>query len=102
MASPQADHPMSSWLIISGAPAGAEGARVRSTIAIEIGNPSSRENLDVTSVRTHGLGLETSLLVTRVFWREIAPKVRLSVRFDKFSDKENSKRLYFSLSEDKA
>ena len=36
----------------SGAPAGAEGARGRSTIAIEIGNPSSRENLDVTSVRT--------------------------------------------------
>ena len=35
----------------SGAPAGAEGARGRSTIAIEIGNPSSRENLDVTSVR---------------------------------------------------
>ena len=37
--------------IFSGAPAGAEGARGRSTIAIEIGNPSSRENLDVTSVR---------------------------------------------------
>ena len=35
----------------SGAPAGAEGARGRSTIAIEIGNPSSRENLDVTFVR---------------------------------------------------
>ena len=37
----------------SGAPAGAFGARGRSTIAIEIGNPSSRENLDVTSVRTY-------------------------------------------------
>ena len=37
----------------SGAPAGAEGARGRSTIAIEIGNPSSRENLDVTSVHQY-------------------------------------------------
>ena len=32
------------------------------------------------------------------FWREIASKVR----FDKLSDKEISKRLYFSLSEDRA
>ena len=37
----------------SGAPAGAEGARGQSSIAIEIGNPSSRENLDVTSVRPY-------------------------------------------------
>ena len=29
------------------------GARGRSTIPIEIGNPSSRENLDVTSVRPY-------------------------------------------------
>ena len=43
----------STHYVFSGAPAGAEGARGRSTIAIEIGNPSSRENLDVTSVRPY-------------------------------------------------
>ena len=62
--------------IISGALAGAEGARGRSTIAIEIGNPSSRENLDVTSVRTyvrtHGLGLGTSLSLSLIWSPSLA------------------------------
>ena len=62
--------------VFSGAPAGAEGARGRSTIAIEIGNPSSRENLDVTSVRpsvrTHGLGLGTSLSLSLIWSPSLA------------------------------
>ena len=64
------------FLYNSGAPAGAEGARGRSTIAIEIGNPSSRENLDVTSVRpyvrTHGLGLGTSLSLSLIWSPSLA------------------------------
>ena len=59
---------LSHTLLNSGAPARAEGACVRSIHSHIIGNPSSRENLDVTyvrtyvrpSVRTHGLGLGTS------------------------------------------
>ena len=57
---------------------------MRSTIAIEIGNPSSRENLDVTSVRpsvrpsvrtyvrTHGLGLGTSLSLSLIWSPSLA------------------------------
>ena len=53
---------------------------MRSTIAIEIGNPSSRENLDVTSVRpsvrtyvrTHGLGLGTRLSLSLIWSPSLA------------------------------
>ena len=68
------------FLVYSGAPAGAFGARGRSTIAVEIDNPSSRENLDVTSVclsvrtyvRTHGLGLGTSLSLSLIWSPSLA------------------------------
>ena len=40
-------------LLLSGASAGADGARDWSSIPIEIGNPSSQENLVVARVRTY-------------------------------------------------
>ena len=58
----------------SGAPAGAEGARGRSSIPIEIGKSIKPRKFGGrprpyvrTSVRTHGLGLGTSLALSLIF-----------------------------------
>ena len=59
----------------SGAPAGAEGARGRSSIPIEIGEPIKPRKFGChvrPYVRTHGLGLGTSLSLSLIWSPSLA------------------------------